>query len=247
LATAKKHLGMSRIVSIALLILFSTIAKAQSAAEFYAQGLQFLEDKNYDEALTALNSALKEDKDNVKYLLKRGEIKSLVGKSILAIQDYNKVIQLDSKNSEAYALRSAIYVNLKDYKSAIEDCQKAIAIDPKNELAYIRMGDAYVSREPKDWVEAMKTYNYAINLNPNNPIALHNRGVAKKELKDYYGAIDDFNKAIIIDAEFGSAYMNRGIAKSFVGDTPGACIDWYLAGEMGEKEASDYITTRCKQ
>jgi hypothetical protein len=66
-------------------------------------------------------------------------------------------------------------------------------------------------------------------------------------LKDYHGAIDDFNKAIILDAEYGSAYMNRGIGKSLLGDTPGACIDWYLAGEMGQPEANDYIESRCNQ
>lgn len=238
---------MHKILLLFIGLLISTSIFAQTAEEHYAQALKHIEEKNYSEAITSLSSALKDDKKNTKYLLKRGEAKSLAGKSIFAIQDYNMVIQLDSKNSEAYARRSEIYVQLKDYKSAIEDCQKAIAIDPKNELAYIRMGDAYVSKEPKDWVEAMKTYNYAINLNPNNKTALHNRGVAKKELKDYYGAMDDFNKAIIIDAEFGSAYMNRGITKSLVGDTPGACIDWYLAGEMGQDEANDYIATRCNQ
>jgi tetratricopeptide (TPR) repeat protein len=136
---------------------------------------------------------------------------------------------------------------MKDYKGAIEDCVKALEIDPKNELAYVRMGDAYFSQDPADYIEAMKAYNYAINLNQKNKTALHNRGVAKKELKDYHGAIDDFNKAIILDAEYGSAYMNRGIGKSLLGDTPGACIDWYLAGEMGQPEANDYIESRCNQ
>ena len=193
------------------------------------------------------SQAVSNDKTNIDYLLKRGEAKFKSGKGILAIQDFNKVIQLDAENSQAYALRSAIYVNMKDYKGAIEDCMKALEIDPKNELAYVRMGDAYFSQDPADYIEAMKAYNYAINLNPKNKTALHNRGIAKKELKDYHGAIDDFNKAIILDAEYGSAYMNRGIGKSLLGDTPGACIDWYLAGEMGQSEANDYIASRCNQ
>ena len=206
-----------------------------------------MESKNYEEAIESLNQALTKDKNNTDYLLKRGEAKFLTGKGILAIQDFNKVVQIDSENSMAYAFRSAIYVDLKDYKGAISDCQKAIELDPNNELAYVRMGDAYFSQNPADYIEAMKSYNYAINLNQNNKTALHNRGIAKKELKDYHGAIDDFNKAIILDAEYGTAYMNRGICKSLLGDTPGACIDWYLAGEMGVDEASSYITTRCNQ
>lgn len=230
-----------------LLFAFVSLAQAQTADELFKQGVSLMDDGKYDDAIASLNEAVNKDKNNTTYLLKRGEAKFKAGKAILAIQDFNKVIQLDEKNSMAYAWRSTIYVDLKDFKSAISDCQKALELDPKNELAYIRMGDSYFYQESKDYLEAMKSYNYAININSNNKVALHNRGVIKKELKDYVGAIDDFNKAIIIDAEYGSAYMARGICKSLIGDTPGACIDWYLAGEMGQTEAQDYISQKCNQ
>lgn len=220
---------------------------AQTPKELYSEALEKMDDKSFKEAIDLLNQAIAEDKSNTEYLLKRGEAKYSSGKGILAIQDFNKVISMDADNSMAYAFRSAVYVDLKDYKGAIEDCKKALEIDPKNELAYIRMGDSYFSMDTPDYIEAMKAYNFAINLNDKNKTALHNRGIAKKELKDYHGAIDDFNKAIILDAEYASAYMNRGICKSLLGDTPGACIDWYLAGELGESEAQDYIATRCNQ
>ena len=239
--------SMPKFILLVAFAAFTQFAFSQSAKEAYSQALEMLEAKDYSAAIELLNKAVSEEKDNADYLLKRGEAKYLSGKGILAIQDFNKVISIDANNSMAYAFRSAIYVAMKDYKSAIEDCNKALEIDPKNELAYIRMGDSYFSMEDPNYIEAMKSYNYAINLNEKNKTALHNRGFAKKELKDYHGAIDDFNKAIIIDAEYASAYMNRGICKSLLGDTPGACIDWYLAGEMGEKEAADYIATRCNQ
>ena len=238
---------MYRYFFLVIFIAFSHTTNAQSAQEHYQAALDQIESGDYKAAIDPLNEAIALDKTNVDYLLARGEAKYKSGKGILAIQDFNRVIQLQADNSMAYAYRSAIYVEMKDYKGAVEDCKKALEIDPKNELAYVRMGDAFFSQEPADYVEAMKSYNYAINLNPNNKTALHNRGIAKKELKDYHGSIDDFNKAIILDAEYASAYMNRGIGKSLLGDTPGACIDWYLAGEMGIAEASDYIATRCNQ
>lgn len=230
-----------------VLVLLSVATFAQSSSEVLKSANEKLDNKEYQEAIKVLSDAIAEDKNNSDLLLKRGEAKYLSGKGILAIQDFNKVISIDASNSMAYAFRSAVYVDLKDFKSAIEDCKKALELDPNNELAYIRMGDSYFSMEDPNYIEAMKAYNYAINLNDKNKTALHNRGFAKKELKDYLGAIDDFNKAIIIDAEYGSAYMNRGICKSLLGDTPGACIDWYLAGEMGQEEAQDYIATRCNQ
>jgi tetratricopeptide (TPR) repeat protein len=238
---------MLKNLTTVVLVLCTVTSFAQASSEVLAQATEKMDAKEFKEAIELLNEAISKDKNNVDLLLKRGEAKYESGKGILAIQDYNKVISLDAVNSLAYALRSAVYVELKDYKSAIEDCQKAIEIDAKNELAYIRMGDSYFSMDAPNYIEAMKAYNYAINLNDKNKTALHNRGFAKKELKDYLGAIDDFNKAIIIDAEYGSAYMNRGICKSLLGDTPGACIDWYLAGEMGQEEAEQYIATRCNQ
>lgn len=238
---------MPRLLLILMIALCVQSSFGQTAKEFYEQALEQLDSKNYSEAIDLLGKALAEDKNNTDYLLKRGEAKYNSGKGILAIQDFNKVISLDADNSMAYAFRSAVYVDLKDYKGAIEDCKKALELNPNNEIAYIRMGDSYFSMSTPDYIEAMKAYNYAINLNEKNKTALHNRGFAKKELKDYHGAIDDFNKAIIIDAEYASAYMNRGICKSLLGDTPGACIDWYLAGELGELEAADYIASRCNQ
>ncbi len=238
---------MSRTATLLFILLSAQFSFSQTADEFYKTAMEAMENKDYSSAISSLNEAIAKDKNNTTYLLARGEAKFNNGKGILAIQDFNKVIQLDSENSQAYAFRSSIYVNLKDYNGAIEDCKKAIELDEKNELAYIRMGDAYFSQDPADYIEAMKAYNYAINLNPKNKTALHNRAIAKRELKDYHGAIEDCNKAIILDAEYGSAYMNRGICKSLLGDTPGACIDWFLAGEMGIEEANDYISTRCNQ
>ena len=238
---------MAKILTSLTFLVISVFASAQSAEDLYKSALEKMESNNYADAIELLSKAIAEDKENTDYLLKRGEAKYLNGKGTLAILDFNKVISLDDNNSMAYAYRSAVYVDLKDFNGAIEDCKKAIELDEKNELAYIRMGDSYFSMDEPNYIEAMKAYNYAINLNSKNKTALHNRGFAKKELKDYHGAVDDFNKAIIIDAEYGSAYMNRGICKSLLGDTPGACIDWYLAGEFGEPEAQDYISTRCNQ
>jgi len=238
---------MPKTIFSLIFLTISLFVNAQSGNELYQQALEKMENQEFKEAIELLNDAVTNDKNNTDYLLKRGEAKYRSGKGILAIQDFNKVISIDDQNSMAYAFRSSVFVELKDYKSAIEDCMKALELDAANEMAYIRMGDSYFSMEDPNYIEAMKAYNQAINLNAKNKTALHNRGFAKKELKDYLGAIDDFNKAIIIDAEYGSAYMNRGICKSLIGDTPGACIDWYLAGEMGEAEAEEYIATRCNQ
>jgi len=53
----------------------------------------------------------------------------------LAIEGYERVIELDSNNDEAYAKLGRIYENQKKYEMAIEELQKALEINPNNLFA----------------------------------------------------------------------------------------------------------------
>ena len=50
----------------------------------------------------------------------------------------------------------------------------------------------------KDSTVLLIYFTKAIELDPNNPSAYHNRGLAKYKLKDYKGAINDYDKAMKI-------------------------------------------------
>jgi len=56
------------------------------------------------------------------------------------MEDYNKTIELDAKNSEAYAGRGNVKSKLNDFDGAIEDLNKAIELDTKNAEAYFYRG-----------------------------------------------------------------------------------------------------------
>ncbi|ROL56058.1 tetratricopeptide repeat protein [Bacteroidetes/Chlorobi group bacterium Naka2016] len=72
------------------------------------------------------------------------------------------------------------------------------------------------------------------------------RGNAKVEKGDFRAAIEDYTKAIQINPNYAWAYINRGIAKFNLWDKFGACSDWSKAGELGLKDAYDYIRMYCK-
>ena len=57
-----------------------------------------------------------------------------------ALANYNKAIELNPKNSEAYYKRGLLKEALIDEKGAVEDFTKAIALDPKNIEAYLNRG-----------------------------------------------------------------------------------------------------------
>ena len=53
-----------------------------------------------------------------------------------AVEDYNKAINLDSNNADAYINRGIAYSGLGKHEAAIKDYDQAIAIAPNNADAY---------------------------------------------------------------------------------------------------------------
>jgi tetratricopeptide (TPR) repeat protein len=64
----------------------------------------------------------------------------------------------------------------------------------------------------KDYQNAIRSYDRAIEINPNYADAYYNRGLAYKNLKDYQNAIRSYDRAIEIDPNYANAYCNRGSA-----------------------------------
>ncbi len=78
----------------------------------------------------------------------------------------------------------------------------------------------------EDLQGAIKDYDKAIEIDPENAMAYNNRGNVKQYLRDLQGAIQDYDKAIEIDPNYATAYNNRGIAKQAQGDLQGAIQDY---------------------
>jgi tetratricopeptide (TPR) repeat protein len=60
-----------------------------------------------------------------------------------AIEQVNKVIEMDEKYVEAYTLRGNCYLALKKNEEAVKDFSKAIEMDPNNRGAYLNRSLAY--------------------------------------------------------------------------------------------------------
>ena len=82
--------------------------------------------------------------------------------SASTIQEFNKAIQLDPDDSDAYNDRGHAYGLLGKYKQAIQDFDKAIQLDPDDALAYIGRGVSYFFLEL--YQRALDDYTKAIQL-----------------------------------------------------------------------------------
>ena len=81
---------------------------------------------------------------------------------------------------------------------------------------YNNLGVGEYQKENYD--KAISYFNKAIELDPNNAVAYHNRGLVYFKIASYfntepfYKAISDFSKAIELDPNYVDAYYNRGLA-----------------------------------
>ncbi len=93
----------------------------------------------------------------------------------------------------------------------------------------------------EDYVEAIKNFTKAIEINPKSVNAYNARGIAKASQGDFSGAIEDYDKAIEIDPKFWYAYYNRSRAKgSGLKDYYGAISDCNKAIEINPSDADTY-------
>ena len=155
-----------------------------------------------------------------------------------AIDHYNKAIELNPQDAEAYHNRGIAKADSGDYQGAFADFDKAIELNPKDADAYQNRGVA--KADSGDHQGALADYNKAIELNPQYVKAYYNRGIAKGASGDYQGAITDYNKAIELNPQDAEAYNNRGNAKSDSGDHQGALADYNKAIELNPQYAGAY-------
>ncbi len=81
-----------------------------------------------------------------------------------ALEEFNRVISIDSNYVDAYCGIGIAYLNQKKYKEAIEVFEKAIALDPDGPIAYYLLGRAY--EEIMDYEKAISAWNRFLALRP---------------------------------------------------------------------------------
>jgi len=108
----------------------------------------------------------------------RGNVYRHMGKYEQAIEEYNRVIELDSEYTNAYFFRGIIHWNLGKYEQALEDYDRVIQINPKHAVAYNNRGDSYLKLG--QYEQAIENYEQAIQLDPEFAHAYNNQGSSKQ-------------------------------------------------------------------
>ena len=113
-----------------------------------------------------------------------------------AMKQCNEVLKYNDRNTDAYLVRSRVYMKNLDYPNAINDISRNIMIDPANPDFYLKRGDCY--QEFNQHTNAINDYSKYISLNEKNPKAYYARAKSYEEIMNYEKAVEDYAKIAVI-------------------------------------------------
>ena len=118
----------------------------QLANKLYNESLELFNENKYTESITMINKAIALNPEFAKAYFNRAGIRLRLSSTDEAIEDYNKVMELEP-NPTIYTGRAYAYIIKKEYQKAIEDLSIAINDNPDYAEAYYYRGCVYVEQE----------------------------------------------------------------------------------------------------
>jgi tetratricopeptide (TPR) repeat protein len=212
------------------------------AGAFLYRGLSFYNLGATDDAIEDYSTFIQMEPSEPLGYRSRGWAKYYKDDFLGALSDFNRMIELNP-DAEAYYNRGSAKSGLKDYYGAINDYKKAIELYPQFSMAYNNLG--WAKFEMKKYNEALIDVNKALELDGTNFVAYDSRAEIKFNLNDFNGCISDSDVALKLNPNIANAYFLKGRASYKLGVKQKACEFWSKAGELGKKEAYDYISKYC--
>jgi len=121
------------LVSIANIILEKIENKTEDTALIaYARCMNFINNNDYDTAITELNKFISLYPDYISAYENRGILMALKENFEQAINDFTNVIKVEQNNTKAYACRGFAYIKLNQIDKAKEDMEKYIGLNLEN-------------------------------------------------------------------------------------------------------------------
>lgn len=155
-----------------------------------------------------------------------------------AIDDLDKIVKSNKKNSIAY-LNKGIYSELlKDYNEAIDDYSKAISNDGRNIMAYFSRANARLKMVDYIRKPGILPEQSTLNLSGNKAGAEQKK---TEEILDYEDVIKDYESVIYMNPRFFFAWFNIGNTKVKKKDYLGAIEAYSKAIELEPEYAEAYF------
>ncbi len=155
----------------------------------------------YEEALEAYENSIKysDEYELPESLLDKVEVLNHLERNEEALKIVNESLALDSKNPNAWDLKSDILNDLEKHEEALEAAEKGLSFDPEHGDLLNDKGSVLI--DLKKYEESLSYLNKAIQLNPSDDLAWYNKACALSLLNKKEEALDALTVAIGLDIE----------------------------------------------
>jgi tetratricopeptide (TPR) repeat protein len=130
-----------------------------------------------------------------------------------AVDRLSEAIQKDSKNKEAYYLRSLAYHALEEFKKELSDLNEVLKLDPKYAKALAQRGQVYIIL--REVTKGLNDFENAIKLEPNNDLILLSYGYVCRFEGEYEKAVIALTRVCELDPRNG--IIRLSLAKLLAG------------------------------
>lgn len=182
----------------------------QIANNYFQQGRDFMQRKEFKEAVQPLKNAVitRPDWDEAWFHL--GESQEELRDLDAATAAYSSAIKANKAQYEAHYRRGRIFLANRRLEQAAKDFDMAREIKSDFIPAQVALGNTFNAMgEYEASLEALKR---ALALDPDQPKVHFTRGVIHKHLKQYPAAVSAFNQAIRYQKAYPEAYFERAQA-----------------------------------
>lgn len=167
----------------------------------------------------------------------------------LAVRNFSKHLERDSKNTDVIMWRAMAKGQLNDYYGAISDYDKVIELNSNYPMQYNKIGMAYNNKaytyvKRKEYKKALPFIEKALEIDNSDWHFWDTRGEIYLNLGEYDKSLSDLNKAIKIEKHSNSYYL-RGLTQIKLGKKEKGCKDLSKSGELGNSDAYEAINKYC--
>jgi tetratricopeptide (TPR) repeat protein len=168
----------------------------ENEINLYYRGLAFEMLNNDIRAKKDYEKAVSKDKRYEPARLALADLLIREGELDEAREHVDYLIEEDDKNTNAYLVRSRIYVKQLNYPAAINDVSRNILVDPNNPLQYATRGEYY--QQFNQHANAINDFSKAISLNDSDPDLFFKRAFSYEQLMEFDKAAIDYQKITVL-------------------------------------------------
>ncbi len=160
------------------------------------------------EALDMMEKVVRLFPERIPSLLKLSEMQMILNQNENSVFTINEILRLNPQNNEAFFMLGMNFRAMGDIDRAINSFQTAVENDPEMVDAWLILGELHEKKGSKD---AVKFYDNAINVSPDQPEVLHSKAFYLQNHGDIDGALELYRQINVKSPKYSDAYLNAGL------------------------------------